>query len=47
MFVSQLTPVNPTMQVHAYMLSRSAHVPPLRHGFDAHSLMSVSQCLPV
>ena len=40
--VSQVLPLNPDMQLHLNFPERFIQVPPLLQGFDAHSLISVS-----
>lgn len=44
--VSQLEPMNPLAQLHAYPSTKSTHVPELKHGFGLQSLILFAQVSP-
>ena len=41
-----MKPSNPAAHTQVYENTPSTHVPPLVHGYDAHSSRSNSQCMP-
>jgi hypothetical protein len=43
----QVVPLNPGAHVQVKLLMPSVQAPPLRHGLQAHSLMLVSQVVPL
>jgi hypothetical protein len=45
--VAQVAPENPFLHAQVYALTPSLQVPPLRHGFAAHSSMFVSHVFPL
>ena len=45
--LQELVPLTPVRQLQVYCPSPLTHVPPFKHGFEAHSLISVPQIVPV